>query len=154
MIIYSTSEVARNYGKNFPIFSTVTKKASRTNFEKKRYAIAPITFTLGIIISLLIFPAPIAYTSITILTIGDSMANISGKLLGKTPIFYNKNKTVEGTIIGFITAFFISNLFINPIKAGISSAVGMMVESLPLPTNDNLVIPLSSGIILILISPL
>ena len=152
MILYTTSEIARIYGKNFPIFSTITKKASRSNFEKNNYALAPITFTMGLIISLLIFPLPIAFTSITILTIGDSIANISGKLVGKTPIFYNKNKTIEGTIIGSLAAFLGSILFINPFQALIAVSIGMIVESLPLPTNDNLAIPLSSGIALTLIS--
>ncbi|MEJ2241034.1 MAG: phosphatidate cytidylyltransferase [Candidatus Bathyarchaeota archaeon] len=137
---------------DFPIFSTITKKALRSNFEKTHYAIAPITFTLGLIISLLIFPLPIAYTSITILTIGDSVANISGRIFGKTPIFYNKNKTIEGTIIGSLTAFLGSILFVNPSQALIAVSIGMFVESLPLPTNDNLAIPLSSGTILILMS--
>lgn len=154
MVVYSISEVARNYGKNFPIFSTITKKASRSNFEKNNFALAPITFTMGLIISLIIFPLPIAFTSITILTIGDSVANISGRFFGKTPFFYNKNKTIEGTIIGFISAFLCSSLFVNPFHAIIAAAVGMTVESLPLPINDNLAIPLSSGTILILISML
>ena len=152
MVMYTTSEIARIHGKNFPIFSTITKKASRSNFEKSNYALAPITFTMGLIISLLIFPLPIAFTSITILTIGDSIANISGKLVGKTPIFYNKNKTIEGTIIGSLAAFLGSILFINPFQALIAVSIGMIVESLPLPTNDNLAIPVSSGIALTLIS--
>lgn len=151
-LAYTTSEIARKYGKNFPIFSTVTKKALRSNFEKNNYAIAPIAFAMGIISSLLFFPSYIAYTSITVLTIGDSFANISGKIFGKTPIFFNKNKSIEGTLTGFIVAFLGSILFVNPLQALIAAAVGMIIESLPLPINDNLAIPLSSGMILILIS--
>ena len=148
MITYTTSEIARNHGTNFPLFSTITQKATISNFEINHYATAPITFTLGIILSLLIFQPPIAYTAIAVLTLGDGFANIFGKIFGKTPLSFNRNKTIEGTICGLTCAFLGSILFVSPLKALIAVAVGMLAESLPLPFNDNLVIPLSSGIAL------
>jgi dolichol kinase len=41
---------------------------------------------------------------------------------------------------------------VNPIHALIAAAVGMTIECLPLTINDNLAIPLSSGMTLTLIS--
>lgn len=152
MIVYTTSEVARNHGTNFPLFSTVTQKAASSIFEINHYATAPITFTLGIILSLLFFPPPIAYTSIAVLTLGDGFANIFGKIYGKTPILFNRNKTIEGTICGFTFAFLGSILFVSPLKALIAVAAGMIVESLPVPIDDNLAIPLSSGMAVIIFS--
>ncbi|MEM2969848.1 MAG: hypothetical protein QXR63_02815, partial [Candidatus Bathyarchaeia archaeon] len=71
---------------------------------------------------------------------------------GNKQIPYNKIKYVEGTISGFTFAFLGSTLFVHPFKALIASAVGMFIESLPLPLNDNLAIPLSSGLALAICS--
>ncbi len=154
VILYTMSEVARNHEMNFPVFSTVTRKAAKSIFEAKHFATAPIAFTSGIILSLLIFPLPIAYTSIAVLTLGDSFASIFGKSFGKTPHLLNRDKTLEGTICGFIGAFLGSILFMTPMKALVAVAAGMFAESLPLPIDDNLVVPLSAGTALIVFSSL
>ena len=148
-IIYLTSEVIRKYGMNLPLFSSVTRKASKSVFEMNHFVTAPIAFTLGIIVSLLFFPPPIAYTSIAVLTLGDGFAGIFGRIIGKNSIFFNRKKTLEGTICGFACAFIGSLLFVNPLKALVAVSVGMLAESLPLPIDDNLTIPLSTGITLI-----
>jgi dolichol kinase len=152
MIVYLTSEVARNHGINFPLFSTITRKAVVSSFEKNNYATAPIAFTLGIIFSLLFFSPSVAYTSIAILTLGDSAANIFGKIFGKTPLPFNKKKTVEGTMCGFVCALFGSILFIDPLNALIAVTAGMFAEAFSLPISENLSIPLTSGIILTIFS--
>ena len=154
IIVYAISEVARSHELNFPVFSTVTRKAAKSIFEVKYFATAPLAFTLGITLSLLFFPPSIAYTSITVLTLGDSFANIFGKVFGKTPLPFNRKKTFEGTICGFVCAFFGSILFVCPLKALVAVTVGMLVESLPLKIDDNLAIPLSAGIVLLFISAL
>jgi len=148
-IIYLTSEVIRKYGMNFPLFSSVTRKAANSVFEINHFVTAPIAFTFGIILSLLFFPPLIAYTSIAVLTLGDGFASIFGRIIGKTPIYFNRKKTLEGTICGFICAFIGSILFVNPLKALVAVSAGMLAESLPLPIDDNLAIPLCSGIVLI-----
>jgi dolichol kinase len=43
-------------------------------------------------------------------------------------------------------------IFVDPVRALIAAAVGMLVEALPIPINDNLTMPLASGLILTLIS--
>ena len=148
-IIYIISEVTRKYGMNFPLFSSVTSKAAKSVYEINHFVTAPIAFTLGIIISLLFFPAPIAYTSIAVLTLGDGFASIFGRIIGKTPIHFNRKKTLEGTICGFVCAFLGSIQFVNPLIALVAVSAGMLAESIPLPIDDNLVIPLSTGMTLI-----
>ena len=152
IVVYTISEVARGYEINFPIFSTVTRKAAKSVFEVKYFATAPLAFTLGITLSLIFFPPSIAYASITVLTLGDSMANIFGKVFGKIPLPFNRKKTFEGTICGFVCAFFGSILFVNPLNALVAVTVGMLIESLPLQIDDNLAIPLSAGVVLLFIS--
>jgi phosphoserine phosphatase len=148
--LYTLSEIARIRGINFPILSSITLKAA-TRTEIYEFATAPIYFALGIAISLLIFPNPIDYVAITILTLGDGGARIFGMKFGKTKLPFNKGKNVEGTIFGFIFAFLGACIFVDPVRALVTSSFGMLMEGLPSPINDNLTIPLVSGLILTII---
>jgi dolichol kinase/phosphoserine phosphatase len=148
--LYVISETKRMHGINVPIFSDLTFLAAGKS-EFKEFVTSPIYFALGIMLSLIIFPEPISYVPISILTIGDGFASIFGILLGKKCIPYNKGKKWEGTSIGFLFAFGASLLFVSPLNAFIASAIGMFVETLPLPLNDNLTVPLASGLTLIVL---
>jgi len=148
--LYIISEALRIRGINLPITSTITWKTARKP-ELYEIATAPALFALGIILSLILFPAPINYVPIATLTLGDGFATIFGKTLGRTVLPLNKGKTLEGSAFGFIFAFSGALLFVNPTKALISSAIGILVELLPLPINDNLTIPLITGLALTLI---
>jgi len=150
-VLYTLSEVARVRGINIPILSSITWNAANKT-ELYEFAASPIHFALGIAISLLIFPAPIRYVAITTLTLGDGCAHLFGMKFGKTRLPFNKGKNLEGTIFGFLFAFLGAMIFVDPTRALIAAAVGMLVESLPLPLNDNLTMPLASGLILLLIS--
>ena len=150
VVLYSLSEVARLRGINIPILSEITWNAANKT-ELYEFATAPIYFALGIIISLLIFPEPIRYVAITVITLGDGGAHIFGIKFGKTELPFNKGKNVEGTLFGFILAFLGSMIFVDPLRALIAAAVGMLVEGIPNPINDNFSIPLATGISLALI---
>jgi len=150
-VLYTLSEVARVHGINFPILSSITWNAANKT-ELYEFATPPIHFALGIAISLLIFPAPIRYVAITTLTLGDGCAHIFGMKFGRTHLPFNKGKNLEGSIFGFLFAFLGAMFFVDPVRALIGAAVGMLVEALPIPINDNLTMPLASGLILTLIS--
>lgn len=150
MIAYTLSEIARVRGINIPGLSSITWNAVNKT-ELYEFATAPIHFALGIIISLLIFPDPIRYVAITVLTLGDGGAHIFGIIFGKNSLPFNKGKNLEGTIFGFIFAFLGSCIFVDPIYALIAAVIGMIVEAIPSPLNDNLSIPLATGLTLILI---
>ena len=149
-LLYTLSEVARIRETNIPILSEITWKAANKT-ELYEFATSPIFFALGIAFALLIFPEPISYVAITVLTLGDGGAHIFGMKFGKTPLPSNKGKSIEGTIAGFLFAFLGALLFVDPLKALVAAAVGMLVEGLPNPINDNLALPLVSGLILLLI---
>jgi len=148
--VYVISEILRIRGINLPITSTITWKTAKKP-ELYEFTTAPIFFALGIILSLTLFDTPINYVVITILTLGDGFATTFGRTIGRTTFPINKGKTVEGSIGGFLFAFLGALLFINPIKALLGAATGILVELLPLPLNDNLTIPLTAGAILTLI---
>jgi dolichol kinase len=76
------------------------------------------------------------------LALGDSASTIIG-IRGGHPLFYNRQKTLEGSI-----AFFVLSLpvcLILGIESGLFFALLMaIVEGLPLPIDDNLMIPVAS----------
>jgi dolichol kinase len=148
--VYTASEVARLRGINFPIFSTLTWKAANKP-EYYEFATSPISFALGIVFSLILFPAPTSYASIAILTLGDGFATIFGRKFGSIIFPFNKGKNLEGSVFGFLFASVGAMLFVDPVKALVGAAVGMLIECLPLPLSDNLTIPLASGLVLTVI---
>lgn len=151
-ILYAVSELARTKGINVPVFSTITRKAVVSNPEINHFVTAPISFALGIMLPLLIFPTSIAYASIAVLTLGDGFAGIFGKIFGKTPLFFNRKKKVEGSFFGFIFAFLGATLFVDPKKALVAATVGMLAECLPSPIDDNLMTPLAAGLTLTILT--
>lgn len=149
-LLYIASEFARLQGTNIPLFSSITRMAA-IKPEIYGFVIDPVFFALGITLSLILFPEPANYASIATLTLGDGFATIFGKKLGRVVFPLNKGKRVEGSFFGFLFAFAGALLFVDPMKALVGAAVGMLVECLPLPISDNLTVPLTSGLAMTMI---
>jgi dolichol kinase/phosphoserine phosphatase len=146
-MLYVTSETMRMLGIRLPIISDMTLMAAGDS-ELQEFVASPLFYASGIIISLVLVPESISYASITVLTLGDGFASLFGRKLGRRNLPFHKNKTVEGSLGGFLLALAGSLLFIEPYGALIASAAGMFAEVLPLPINDNITIPLTSGLAL------
>jgi dolichol kinase/phosphoserine phosphatase len=145
--VYSISEFARVRGKNVPFFSTITRHAASQS-ELCEFTLAPIYFALGILITLLVFKPPASYAGIAIFALGDSTASLIGGTLTKKPMPFNRAKTLEGTFGGFLFAFLAGCVFVAPWIALIGASVAMLIEYLPLPVNDNLLMPIAAGLVL------
>jgi dolichol kinase/phosphoserine phosphatase len=148
--LYVVSELARLDGKYLPVISTITRHAA-SHWEQYDFAAAPLYFAIGILATLLLFPAPASSAAIAIFALGDSTASLFGALISKTPLPLNKSKTLEGSLAGFFFAFLAGSFFVSPVFALAGAAVAMFVEFLPLPVNDNILIPLVTGLVLWLI---
>ncbi len=148
--VYIMSELARVLGFNVPLFSTLTWNAAVTS-EIYEFVTSPIFFAIGIILGLVIFPVPVGYVGIAVVTLGDGFATLFGKKLGRHAFPYNKGKMIEGTFFGFLFAFAGALLFVDPLKALVAASAGMLLETLPSPVNDNLTIPILSGLVLLII---
>jgi len=144
-LVYVISELARMLGINIPIASTITWNAALQP-EVYEFVTAPIFFALGIILALLLFPAPVGYASIAVFALGDGFATIFGKSLGRHVFPHNKGKKVEGTVLGFFFALLGASVFVNPLIAVVGAAAAMTMETLPTPLNDNLTMPLAAGL--------
>ena len=100
--------------------------------------------------TILIFPKNIAILSLIFMSVGDTVAGLVGRRVGKLKI---GEKTLEGFVFGFLICVIISyNYKLIPFSISIyGSLVGMIFEVLPLPLDDNLKIPLSSASIMFVI---
>ena len=147
--LFMFSELLRLNGASFPVISFITRLCIRTR-EQRRFTIAPVTLSLGIIFSLLLFPKLIAGVVITIVAFSDSIATVIGRFYGRLKIPYNHGKSVEGSI-AFLVSAFICSIFYLPLGiALIVSLVSCIIESLPIEL-DNISIPLGTGLFLGLI---
>ena len=147
---YTISESARVKGKSIPFFSAVTRHAASQS-ELCQFTLAPIYYAVGILLTLLLFHSPASSAAIAIFCLGDSSASIIGGTLSRKALPFNRAKTLEGSIGGFFFAFLAGSIFVSPWLALVGAAVGMLVEYLPLPINDNLLIPIVTGLALSLI---
>ena len=147
-ILFFISELLRLSDIRFPIISQITEAAA-TGEERWEFALAPVFFALSIAISLTRFSSEIGYTAITILTLGDGTARFVGKKWGMHAIPHNRVKKIEGTITGIGVASLASLIFTSPFNAVIVSSVCMLIETIPLPFNDNIMIPLTAWILML-----
>ena len=104
-LFYMLSEVSRVSGTSLPILSSVTMyAANKTEFYE--FATAPFYFALGIAISLLIFPEPISYVAITVLTLGDGFAHVFGMKFGRTRFPSTKERILRGlSLVSFLPSW-------------------------------------------------
>lgn len=149
-VLYFLSEAARMEKKKTPVISAITRNAA-SHAELFEFAAAPLYFALGILIALLIFPAPVNFAAIAIFSLGDSTASLFGGIASKKPLFFNKGKTLVGSLLGFLFAFLAGSFFVSPLLAIVGASVAMAIESLPLPVNDNVSIPLCTGLALMIL---
>ncbi|MGD0645143.1 MAG: haloacid dehalogenase-like hydrolase [Candidatus Bathyarchaeia archaeon] len=148
-LIYTISELSRLEGRDLPLISAITRHAASQS-ELNGFAAAPLYFAFGILVTLLVLPAPASYAAIAMFCWGDSAASLFGGLIS-TSLPFNKGKTWEGSLAGFVFAFLAGAFFVSPVLALIGAAIAMTVEVLPLPVNDNVLVPVITGAALALL---
>ena len=98
-----------------------------------------LMFLLGAILALAFSKTTsFAVAVLLIFAFGDGASTLVG-IRGEHRIFYNRRKTWEGTIAFFLVASVVS-VFLLGFSALLVSAVLAVVESLPLPFDDNFTI--------------
>jgi phytol kinase len=142
-VVYCISEFLRLTGRTIPVITSITTFSARGR-ELRQFVLAPVYFALGIFIVLLFFPNSFGFAGIAILTLGDSTASLGHKM-GKTRFSYNKLKSLEGSLAGFLAGMLGAVLFTDPRFAVIGSFAGMLIESLPTPIDDNFTVPISAA---------
>jgi dolichol kinase len=99
---------------------------------------------ISCLLTIHLFPKPIAALALSFLIVGDTMAAIVGTWIGRTRIF---DKTLEGSLACLVVCFGLAQLVPGiPFHVALIGAVTATVfELLPIPLDDNFRIPLSAG---------
>jgi len=148
-IVYTISELWRLEGRELPLISAITRHAASQS-ELYGFAAAPLYFAIGIVTTLFLFPTKASGAAIAMFCLGDSTASLFGGLIS-TSLPFNKGKTWEGSLAGFFFAFLAGTFFVSPWLALAGAAIAMTIEVLPLPLNDNVLIPVITGAALTLL---
>ena len=110
---------------------------------------ASIYISLSALIAFLLFEKEVAIVAICFLAVGDPLSGIVGNRFGRRRIF---NKSMEGHLTCFLSSLVVglvlswSILDISPLVVLIGAFSAAFIQALPLPLNDNLTIPLFSGL--------
>lgn len=124
------------------IFQTIFGPIIRPS-EEHRLTGATSIFISGFM-TVLIFEKNVAVFAMLILSLADATAALIGRKWGSRNIF---DKTVEGTvtffIIGLVLALTLPGL--PRIGAVAAAAIATVIELLPSPIDDNLMVPLSAA---------
>jgi len=103
------------------------------------------------LIAFLVFQRDIAVLALSFLAVGDPLATIVGKRIGKRKLL---GKTLEGDLACFISCvaiglvFYYAGLNIPLLTILLGSIGATIVEAIPLPINDNLTMPLFAGLVM------
>jgi len=100
---------------------------------------------IAVLLTLHLFEKPVAVLALGFLILGDTVAAIVGKSIGKHRLL--GGKTVEGSLGCFLMCFALTFLMPGiPFTVGLVGALTATVfELLPIPLDDNFRIPLSAG---------
>lgn len=147
LIFYSICEFLRLKGKTIPLISKVTEIAARKRDENK-FVLGPVTLVFGILLASLFLPLDCARVGIFALSFGDGLASLGGKFIGRVTIPGAHGKTVAGSLTCFLAVFIATFCSCQScIVSLIVALCAMFIEVLPLADFDNLLIPISIGLI-------
>lgn len=127
--------------------------------EKESTQISGMPFyALGVCLTFYLYPEKISLIAISILVFTDPICSIVGKTLGKRKIF--NDKTLEGTLAGLISSFFIifgfslsySSFTVALLVFTILGATLCTLSELFAIIDDNLSLPVLSGASLLLLN--
>ena len=148
--LFLTIEIIRLHNKTFQkifinIFGVLLRKHEINNFTGATYLIT------SAIVCIAVFPADIAFLSISFLAIGDTLAAVVGLAFGKRR-FLGSKKSLEGSIACFAGTLLFAIFFINPWVALAGAFAATLAEFSHIPFNDNIQIPVISGIVMSIVS--
>jgi len=115
--------------------------------EEKSTLMGATYYLFSALLTILLFPKPIAIVSLFILILSDTCAALVGKGIGRIPVF---QKTLEGSMAFFFSSVIIVWIYSQvDLVSGILGALGAtVIELLPIPLDDNITIPFAAGAIM------
>lgn len=139
-------EFLRLRGKNYLHYLTekIQRDGEKLFFTGIYYSIAVVLISFFVYFEIISFISYIC--ALFIFGICDGTSTIFGILFGNHKLFYNKDKSYEGSFSFFIFALIIAFIFLRSFeKAFMIALFSMFVESLP-NINDNLTLPIFTSL--------
>ena len=106
---------------------------------------------VGCLVSVTLFPREIAVLAISYLAVGDALATVVGERIGKHRLFKKNLEGVLACLFGCVAiglGWYFSGLNASLVLVLAGAIVAAAAESLPLPIDDNLTIPVLSGLVM------
>ncbi len=120
--------------------------------DHERYNLLGATYLLlSSLICVHAFSKPVAVSALGFLIIGDTVAALVGRAIGRVRIF---NKTLEGSLACFAACIAIGAIVpgLGWTRTLVGATVATLIELTPVPLDDNLRIPIASGFAMTLLS--
>ena len=139
-------EIARKENYLVSIFFSKRLSFMMRDLEKKGEITGATWVFVGALFTILLIPYPYSIYSLLFLSVGDTFAAIIGM---KFPFIRVGGKTISGSISGFIACVIVGLIIDISISYQIllfGAFIAMLIELLPLPINDNVSIPIFSGL--------
>ncbi|MFN3466789.1 MAG: haloacid dehalogenase-like hydrolase [Candidatus Brocadiales bacterium] len=149
-VLYTISEMGRLNGRLVPVLGSITTACIREE-ERRVFVTGPVTMAIGVIMSLLLFPAHVALVVIWILAFADTASTLVGRAWKGRPLPYNRSKSMVGSLTFFLVACLCSFPYLPPVSALYVALTSSFLESLPLG-DDNISMPIGSGAVLMFIT--
>ena len=114
--------------------------------QERRGGLTGATYYLiGSFLCILLFDKTLAIVCLCFLALGDLFAALIGKQWGRIKLF--SRKSLEGSLACFIVCTGIALLIgLHPVVAIVGALVATLIELLPTGVDDNVTIPLISGL--------
>jgi len=135
----------------FERMEEIERRIDEITREHERYRVAAhIYFAAASFTVVYFFPRDIAVGAISVATVGDALAAVVGRSLGRHR--FSNGKSLEGSLAFFISALLILWPLIGPPLALAGALTGALVEFYNLPPDDNFSNQISIALVLYLLS--
>jgi len=137
-----------------PVLHQIMMALERKEDLRKFPGIGAMCFVLGCTLAVYLYPPNIAVAAIMILAWGDGIAALIGPY-GKIR-YFNPRKTWEGVLAGIIAGTIAAQFYVALWQAFAGAGIAMLIEGLNLKIgkqriNDNLIIPIIAGFVMLII---
>jgi dolichol kinase len=128
-----------------PLFDGMIRNHERADFTGATYILLTTCATVAM------FPKPIAVAALTFIIVGDTLAALVGRRWGRHKWF--GQKSIEGSLACLAGLIVVAHITPGlPLAVGlIGAAVATLVEAMPLHIDDNVTVPILSGIVMLLV---
>lgn len=168
LFILVTELLSVHWGIHLPFWSDQLRRTKRAH---EVFSYASLAFLGTVVLLLWLTPLPVAFAACAQLALGDGTSALAGRAFGRVPLPYNKEKTVVGSLAGFVAGsagafgilawyfWYVEGVafFQDPVPVTLVAIVcvvggffAALAESLP-RLEDNVTVPLSSGVAMTLL---